>query len=150
MRWHFRINVYVNWHSSLFLKTSRDTSNLKFHIKWNLSNIHTDGRCWEAKLQNCSLELADNKVSKKTTQDKIIKWQRTHHHNATTVWTEEVYYDTIVMESKSLKICPSFGFPLTLQIGSQFVSKCFKVTIQHQIIHPFTCYMNHGVRRLTF
>ena len=42
LRWHSRIKLYVNWHSFLFLKTSRDTLNLKLNVKWNLSNIHND------------------------------------------------------------------------------------------------------------
>jgi hypothetical protein len=35
-------DVDVNWRSFSFLKTSRDTLNLKLNIKWNLSNIHTE------------------------------------------------------------------------------------------------------------
>ena len=34
-------NEYVNWHSFLFLKTSRDTLDLKLNVKCNFSNIHT-------------------------------------------------------------------------------------------------------------
>ena len=34
-------NVDVDWHSFLFLKTPRDTLDLKLNVKWKLSNMHT-------------------------------------------------------------------------------------------------------------
>ena len=55
LKWHVLLGIWHwgdileeneddNWHSFLFLKTSRDTLDLKLNVKWNLSNIHTASR----------------------------------------------------------------------------------------------------------
>jgi hypothetical protein len=58
--WHwgdiFDENVDVNWHSFSFLKTPRDTLDLKLNVKWKFSNMHIAPR---------STSFNDNRITVK-------------------------------------------------------------------------------------
>lgn len=73
-RFRKKENCKCHWHSLLFFKTSHDTSNLKWNVKWSLSNIHTVSimpryaNLWVAflhKYNNSAFNIANSTTSKR-------------------------------------------------------------------------------------